>query len=83
MLLMTDMENESYINSITIWHICRKEFDDNNDAQTYCQVGDHYHAVKYCEAAHGIGNLRYQTLNKILQSFLMVLIMTVTLESKS
>ena len=30
-LPMTDKENESCISSITIWQICRKEFDDNND----------------------------------------------------
>ena len=83
-LPMTDKENESYISSITVWQICRKEFDYNNDVQVYCKVRDHcYYTRKYCENARGIGNLRYQILKKILQSFIMVLIMTVTLESKS
>ena len=53
MLPLTDKENESYINKMAIWLICRKEFDCDNDPQIYCTVRDQcYKTGKYCEATH-------------------------------
>ena len=67
MLLLTDEENESYINQ-AVCHIYKKEFDDDNDDdyQSYQKVRDHCHCtVNYRSVALGICNLRYKTLKEI------------------
>ena len=65
MIPLTKKEEKKY-NKQKVRHICRKEFNTDDNDKKYHKVKDHCHYTgKYRGAAHYICNLRYKSSKEI------------------